>query len=178
LIVEEVCRPGETTGGLEHYVKGKWWHAAKLGKQKEGFTYRAFEKYLTTVTEHGTLRLRNTVNRDGTIELLVTLYQWWTDGWDAHQSLLGLDKSTQARVVEQERKERGGGVSFFRTPPSLARRVAAELPGIGAGKSKQVAEHFGTVAAMVEAGPKEWQEVRGIGKKVAAEVTAALKGTE
>jgi len=58
--------------------------------------------------------------------------------------------------------------------PSLARRVAAELPGIGIGKSGAVADHFKTVRKMVEADEQEWTEVAGIGKTLAKKINEAL----
>ena len=61
-------------------------------------------------------------------------------------------------------------------PPSLVRRVASELPGIGWQRSQVVAEHFPSVEAMVAAGVKEWSKLDGIGKKTAEKVVSALKG--
>ncbi len=58
--------------------------------------------------------------------------------------------------------------------PSLIRKVAAELPGIGWEKSKGIAVKFGSVAAMVEASVADWETVPGIGKSLAQSSVAAL----
>ena len=54
--------------------------------------------------------------------------------------------------------------------PTLARRVAAELPHIGVKRSAEVARVFHTVAEMVEAEPKDWMQVEGVGRKIAMDI--------
>ena len=58
--------------------------------------------------------------------------------------------------------------------PSLARTVAAELPGIGWEKSKSIVAKFGSISAMVDAGVADWEKVPGIGKSLAQSSVAAL----
>jgi excinuclease UvrABC nuclease subunit len=59
-------------------------------------------------------------------------------------------------------------------PPSLRRRVAAELPGIGQQKSADVSRHFKTTQLMLEADVKEWRKVKGIGKTLAEKIVATV----
>jgi excinuclease UvrABC nuclease subunit len=61
------------------------------------------------------------------------------------------------------------------TPPSLAFRVAAELPGIGWERAGAVSRRFTTVRQMVDAEADEWLTVPGIGKTIAARAVAALQ---
>jgi ERCC4-type nuclease len=174
LIIEEATRP-DAGGVLEHYVKGKWWHRAKLGTQREAFTSRAYEKFLTTVGEHGNIHIRQTSSRAGTVACLASLYQWWVDGWGAHKSLLALDQTTQIRLADQCRKERGAGVSLLRKGPTFKRRIAAELPGVGAERSLDVAKGFACVLDMICASEKQWREVTGIGKGIAHSIYEAVR---
>jgi ERCC4-type nuclease len=58
--------------------------------------------------------------------------------------------------------------------PSLVRKIAAELPGIGWERSKEIAVKFGSVSNMVVAGVDDWQTVPGIGKSLAQSCVAAL----
>jgi ERCC4-type nuclease len=58
--------------------------------------------------------------------------------------------------------------------PTLARRVAKELPGIGVVRSAEVARTFRTVAEMVEATPKDWMQIEGIGKGIADKIYKAI----
>jgi ERCC4-type nuclease len=52
--------------------------------------------------------------------------------------------------------------------------MASQLPGIDR-RAEKVAEHFGSVRAMVEAGEKEWQAIEGIGKVTARAVVRAIR---
>jgi len=60
--------------------------------------------------------------------------------------------------------------------PSLIRRVAAELPGIGWERSAEVAQKFRSVKEMVDADVKSWLEIGGIGKKTAEKAVSSLRG--
>jgi len=177
LIVEEVGRPGQE-GILEHYVKGRFWAAAKLGSQTRGFQYSAFEKFLFTIQERANIRVRTTVNRDATIALVAAMYRWWQEGEEAHESILALDKSTQERLSEQVRKERGGGVSLLRQGPTFKRRVAAELPGIEVKRSAIIAGAFSSVKEMCNASEKDYSKLPGIGKDTARKIVAAFSSEE
>ena len=59
---------------------------------------------------------------------------------------------------------------------SLVRRVAATLSGIGWERSGDVALKFGTVKEMMEAGPAEWETIRGVGKTLARRAYDQLRG--
>lgn len=59
--------------------------------------------------------------------------------------------------------------------PSLVRRFAALLPGIGPGKSLAVAEHFGTVERAVNSPLKSWLEIAGVGGTIAKKVWDAIR---
>ena len=64
--------------------------------------------------------------------------------------------------------------SVLLVKPSLLRRIAKELDGVGWGRSKAVAEHFQSVRAMVMAPASEWQSVDGIGKTLAHRIFDSL----
>jgi len=59
-------------------------------------------------------------------------------------------------------------------PPSLVRRVAKELPGIGWERSLLVEETFDSVRTMVNAPLEQWLEIEGIGKGIATKVQEEL----
>jgi len=60
------------------------------------------------------------------------------------------------------------------TRPSLVRRLAKELAGVGWVRSDAVAAHFKSARDMVNAGESEWVSIPGIGKKTARAVVEAL----
>jgi ERCC4-type nuclease len=62
--------------------------------------------------------------------------------------------------------------------PSLVRRVATQLEGIGWEKSAAVAAKFSSVLDMIVATEAEWQTIPGIGKGLAARAVRQLLGRE
>lgn len=60
--------------------------------------------------------------------------------------------------------------------PTLIRRMASEIDGIGWERSKSVADRFPTVREMVEAGVDEWSAIPGIGKVTAKKAVESLNG--
>lgn len=172
LLIEGATRP-DAEGGLEHYVQNRFWGNAKLGGQTRGFTYRAFEKFLTTVCERGNVSLRHTTSRAGTVQTVATLYQWWMDGWEEHDSILALDRTTEIKLAEKVRQEKGAGVSLLRSGPSFKRRIAAQLPKIGVDKSGMIAGGFKNARAIANATEKDLAKLPGIGKEMARQIVAA-----
>ena len=68
-------------------------------------------------------------------------------------------------------------MSFVR--PSLATKVAAQLPGVGGKRAMEVARYFGSVKRMVEGGEREWRKALGVkGKesKVVGRIVRAMEG--
>ena len=60
------------------------------------------------------------------------------------------------------------------TRPSLVRRVAKELPGIGWERSLAIEQRWPTVREMVNASTNEWVELDGIGKGIASRINEEL----
>lgn len=109
----------------------------------------------------------NAHGRDGgwsveTIRFIVDLYFWWTnDALDEHKSHIVMYESL-----------------FSYSKPSILRRIAAILPGIGLEKSKAVENHFKSTRKMVNAAADEWLEIAGIGSKTVAAIVEALNGKD
>lgn len=118
---------------------------------------------LINISVRGGAHYWHTQDREDTVLFLATLYHYWTDvSLDEHKSHLGiynrdLDRSLLA-------------------PITLVRSIAAQLPGIGYGRSGAVAKMFKSVEAMVNASEKEWRAIEGIGPKTAKNVVEALRG--
>jgi len=129
----------------------------KLGSRY--FMWRDFELWLTSMESMGGLRMRFTRDRKGTVAVIRALYKWWTDkDWDEHRSHMVANKSSGVLGVRH----------------SLKRRIAAQLPGIGEGRSKDVAEYFESIQDMMI--PEHWEqlEVKGIGKKTIEKIVKEL----
>lgn len=122
--------------------------------------FSRFDQYLTELSRDIGVIVKHTENVRGTADVIQALYTNFQTPRDEHQSL------------NQMFKPPAPGVQLVR--PSLVRRIAAELPGIGWGRSKAVSEHFHTVYAMARADWREWMTIDGIGKKTAQKVASAI----
>jgi len=80
---------------------------------------------------------------------------------DKHNSLHQIFKPSAA-----------GAISLIQ--PSLLKRMAFELEGIGWERAGAVAKHFKSVAEMVDADVGQWQMIDGIGKLTAKKAVLAL----
>jgi ERCC4-type nuclease len=159
LLIEGQYRSGAE--GLLETRQGAVWAPHALGRSP--WTYREVEAFLTTLEVRAGVHVRRAWNRGETAALVAMLYQWWTaKGYDEHRA----HQAMYSPAMD-------AGLLY---KPSLARRVAAELPGIGIGKSGAVADRFKTVRRLVGASEEEWQEVPGIGKTLAKRISDALEG--
>lgn len=161
LIVEGLWRPNPEDGVLE--TRG--WDAQKkrpdwvpAGKGKRRWMYRDFDNFLTTQEVRGGVRIKRTTSEDETARVVYGLYAWYQDV-DGHRSHLALNRA-------------GRDAAIF-VKPTLARRVAAELPGIGFDRSADIAAAFPTIRQMIAATEKQWVKVDGVGKKLAKGIVEA-----
>lgn len=54
------------------------------------------------------------------------------------------------------------------------RRVVEMLPGVGMVGARELLQHFGSVARVVNAGPDEFEQIRGLGRKKVERIKAVL----
>jgi ERCC4-type nuclease len=142
--------------------KGNW-DSFHLGRRQ--FTSRELDGFVNSLQVEAGVVVRETSNMHHTAMLIYNLYRWWQKS--DHASILAMHKNRFA--------DDGAGGALL-TPPSLRRRVASELPGIGFKRSLAVADHFPTVRAMVNAEESDWKGIEGVGKTTAKRVVAALSG--
>ena len=158
LLIEGRYRVGEE--GIIEMRNGSVWMPHQ-GTARHPFTYRELEAFLTTLEIRAGVHLRRTVDRPETAALVHALYRWWTSKpLEDHGSHLAMHSAMRDSNLIYK--------------PTLKRRVAAELPGVGVERSGAVADHFPSVKAMVEAEVKEWETIPGIGKTLARKIRTAL----
>lgn len=163
LLVEGIWRCDPSSGVLQ-VLKRRDWVDAGFGQRR--FMYRDLQTWLLTLQQKAGLRVVTVSNWTEAAHWISTLYNWWTNKeWEEHRAHLAMDSSGGDWMLDRALLVR----------PTLCRRVAAQLPGIGAGKSEAVANYFGTTKAMVEASETEWRLVQGIGPKIAGSVWRALR---
>lgn len=115
--------------------------------------YVRLDDYLTELTAYLGVIVKQSENPRETVKIVIHLYNLFQDPPEKHGSLHTIYKPPRPAMVYGR--------------PTLLRRVASELGGIGWERSRAVEEAFGTVKAMVGATPDEWKAVPGIGKVTA-----------
>ncbi len=158
LIIEGQCRESQD-GELEVYQHRKWVHLSR-GKRK--FAYRDIWSYLTTLETFTGVVVRSTSNMVETANQIEYLYHWWQKPYEKHKGHLQIHKSTPPSALLRPGK------------PSLIRRIASELPGVGWERAMAVEKHFGSVSKIFVASEEEWKKVEGFGKLTARKVWEAL----
>jgi ERCC4-type nuclease len=160
LLTEGIWRASDE-GVLETFQGG--WKPVSAGPRR--VMAREIETWILSLAIRGGIAHHHCSTRADTIRWLSVLYHWWSDkDMDQHKSHLAFHQPDLDRALLET--------------PSLARRVAKELPGIGWEKSRAVEDHFrGSVRRMACAPMQEWTQIPGIGKGIASKVVAELGGT-
>lgn len=160
LLIEGKFRPDRISGMLQIMGHKGYWHVPHLGQRS--FMYKELDAWLFTMEFRGGCRVVRTYDRPETVQYLADLYHWWTDkAFEQHRSHLALQSEPDKALLVR---------------PSIVRRFAAELPGIGWEKSAAVSSHFATPADLILASEEEWRTIPGIGKVLAQRIIEALNG--
>lgn len=159
IVVEGLWSASPKTGHVT-VPKGKKWVDFEVGQK--AVMARELESMLLTLEMKGGCRVRLTRGKRETCLFLAALYHWWVDvGEGQHRSHL------RFRTVTADQ-------ALLHTP-SVCRKIAAQLPGVGWTRSGAIAQSFGSVAAMVAADEKRWQEIEGVGKVLAKRIVEAIQ---
>jgi len=142
--------------------RGGSWVPFHLGRRQ--FTSRELDGFVNSLAVEAGVLIRETHTLHHTAMLIYNLYRWWQK--ESHQAVLAMHK---------HRFPDDGAGGIILQPPSLCRRIAAELPGIGWKRSLDVAKHFASVEAMMTASVDEWIKIPGIGKTIAKKVVDDIK---
>jgi len=131
--------------------------------------FSRFDQYLTELARDVGIIVKHTEDVRGTADVIQALYANFQTPQSEHQSLKQIFKPPMPTV------------SLVR--PSLIRRVACELDGIGYEWSKVVADQFQSVQEMVSADVSVWAGLekvssngkkRRLGKKTAEKIVLSL----
>ena len=131
--------------------------------------FSRFDQYLTELARDVGIIIKHTEDVRGTADVIQALYTNFQTPQNEHQSLKSIYKPPMPAVALVR--------------PSLVRRIACELDGIGWEWSKIVADRFRSVREMLSADVTDWAELervsengkkRRLGKKIAEKVIKAL----
>jgi ERCC4-type nuclease len=139
-------------------ARGQW--EQPLWGRQDGWRYAEVTRWLVSLEEGAGIRVART---SSPLESAVWL------------------ENLEAEFLKAPEKRRAlQGIYYPPIPslisPSLVRRFAALLPGIGPGKSLPVADHFKNVFEAVNAPMKSWLEIPGVGGTIAKKVHDAIRG--
>jgi len=162
LLIQGQWRPRYRDGALEYLRqtdRGQYW-TEPIGTRRQ-WMWRDLESWLLTMTMKAGIRIHRVPTWEEGCLWVKNLWNWHSrDDHKSHKVLFSGKKLYPDKALL--------------TKPSLARRVAAELPNIGTEKSVEVAARFHTISQMVEATEAEWRSIPGIGKGIAAKVYRAI----
>ena len=175
LILEGRYRRNPDDGLLEVPVWGfnpRTNHRAEVWEPvKPTMMFSRFDQYLTELQRDVGIIVKYTENVRGTADVILALYQNFQTPQDGHHSLNQIFKPPTPSV------------QLVR--PSLVRRIASELNGIGWEWSAVVADRFKSVKEMVSADVAIWSGLekeygngkkRRLGKKTAEKIVKSLGG--
>jgi ERCC4-type nuclease len=167
LVVEGVYRRGhdgflERPGWRRNGDGRSSWEPVKLGSST--FLFSELDNFLTSLENIAGLKIRLTSSKTQTAQVIESLYRWWGKPWEKHKSL-GVIYTPGPKTLDL-------------VEPSLLRKMAVQLPGVGWEKSMAVERKWRTALDMVLAEEGEWESLPGIGKKMARQIVQALRTPE
>lgn len=159
LIVEGQWKENKCNGELITR-RGKDWAPLNRG----GYKYSAtgIWQYIMTLEQMCGMTVRVTKDIHDTCYTVQQIHRWWEKDWEKHTGHLQMHKQGPERAALGVRK------------PSLLRRMASELPGVGWKRSLEVERRFGTIECLMLATETELMEIEGIGKVTAREMYKAM----
>jgi ERCC4-type nuclease len=163
LILEGIYHRGPD-GDLET-LRGREWGPLR-GSESHGrrWQWGDFTKALNAVSVGYGVHVLQCGNPRETACTIAALRNWWSKDWEEH--------STSGVQYIQSLNDNG---LYTYTKPSLVRRVAAMLPGVGNKRSTAVSKAFDTVLEMALASESEWRAIPGIGRKTAESVVRSIR---
>lgn len=159
LMVEGHWKPHDNTGYLmEGFSGGINYGYCKHNSSR--ILYAKLYRYLISVSLSGVIvdRSRDPFN---TAYSICEWYHYFQKSWAQHTALRELPKVA---------------VPTLNSRPSLTRKWAFDIEGIGAKKSEIAAQMFKTPIALANADEQEWLRVPGVGVKTAQEIVREVNG--
>lgn len=155
LIIEGNARPDRRSGLL---MSGQY----EAGHGPRAVMYGSYKKFLNTLAVKGRVFLEPTFGFEETLWTVAAIYEWYQKSWASHHSAFEVEETQPDALIFTER--------------TMKRQIAAQLPGVGWARSRQVSEAFPSVKAMINATEAEWRAALGIakGKKIAKRLVEVL----
>jgi ERCC4-type nuclease len=160
LMLEGVWKPEPVTGYLMECVAQLTWRPYKYRSQV--VRYNKLFRYLISIQLSGVIVI-TTRDVEQTAYNIVELYHYFGKPWDGHTSLLEIQKLN---------------IPEMRGKPSLVRRWASDLDGIGVKHSMEAEKVFKTPYDLAKSDESDWLRIQGIGVGTAQNIVKQIHGHE
>jgi ERCC4-type nuclease len=157
LIIEGCWRPHDSQGILmEGFSSGMAWGECRYRSQR--VMYSKLYRYLISVSLSG---VTVTQSRDlyGTAFNVCEMFHYFQKKWDNHTSLIETQKLNIPTLTGK---------------PSLVRRWAADLEGVGVKHSMDAERLFKKPITLAQADESEWLQIPGVGVRTAQSIVKEI----
>ncbi len=159
LMVEGIWKPRDPEGRLlMESQNGCSWYPSKYRSQ--AVLYSKLYRYLLSVALAGVIITYPRMLWETACHIC-EIYSYFQKKWEDHTAML----STQTLAIPD-----------LRSKPSLVRRWAADLEGIGVKYSLEAEELFRTPRKLALSDETEWLRIRGVGVKTAQQIIREITG--
>jgi ERCC4-type nuclease len=152
LIIEGVWKPDPDNGYLLECVAQMTWRPFRY--RTMNVRYSKLFRYLFGLQMAGTTVIQ-TRNMEQTAFNICEMYHWFQKKWDDHTSLLEVQKLNMPSLTGK---------------PSLVRRWASQLDGIGVKHSMEAERIFRTPSELARGDESDWMRIPGVGSGTARSI--------
>lgn len=160
LMVEGVWKPDTTTGYLMECIRTLTWQPLRYRMQMT--RYSKLFRYLLSLQLAGETVI---ITRDleHTAYNICECFSYFQKRWEDHTALMETQKLNMPSLTGK---------------PSLVRRWAAELEGVGVKHSMEAERLFPTAWELARSNESEWISIPGVGAKLARSIVKQIHETE
>lgn len=160
LMIEGVWKPDTVTGYLLECVRTLTWQPFRYRTQMT--RYSKLFRYLLSVQLAGT-SVMITRDIEHTAYNICECFSYFQKRWEDHTALLETQKLNMPSLTGK---------------PSLVRRWASELEGVGVKHSMDAERIFRTPFELAQGDEQDWIQVPGVGAKLARSIVKQIHETE
>jgi ERCC4-type nuclease len=165
LIIEGQAKVDWSSGELMELWNGSWVPIArKIKNRTVSYTGEQLLGAMNTIATFTPVTLIRTFGLHDTLDVVATLWHWWSKPYDKHSTLKKFHSPSQTTVLLEK--------------ASFVRRVAKELPGVSWEKSGHIESRFKSVDSMCRAEVEDWADIPGIGEVLSNRIYKQLKGVK
>lgn len=160
LMVEGVWKPDRASGYIMTCIHALTWTPYRY--RSTMVRYSKLFRYLLTVQMTGTVVII-TRDMEHTAYNICECFHYFQKKWEDHTSLLEVQKLN---------------IPDLRGKPSLVRRWASDLEGIGVKNSMEAEKIFATPYDLARSDETDWIRIPGVGAKLAKKIIREIHGNE